>query len=403
MPLYNYKALNQTGRRVAGQMTANNDLDLFQRLKQVNLELISAKVHTGGGGLAALFGRKIANRELIQMCLHLQQLSAAGVSLMDGLADVRDSTDHRRLRDLLAEIFEDVAAGQSLSAAFGKHPRVFGTVFQSLMVAGEESGNLTESFTQLIKHLKWTDAVKKKIKKATRYPIFMLIVLLGMFLSMMIFVVPQLVGFLKAEGQELPAITVSLITTSDVVQNYWYLLLGVPTALFFGLQILARSSEKVAYRIDFYTLRVPIFGELTRKVSLSRFAHFFATMFQSGVPILTCLDTASRVVGNRCLSLSMSTVRSGVADGNPLSIGLRNTGEFPSLVIRMVKIGEESGNLGDTLNNVTDFYDRDVDESVDGLVDLIQPIMTVVGGMLMVWIIAAVIGPIYNSFSKIAG
>jgi len=403
VPLYNYKALNQTGRRVAGQMTANNDMDLFQRLKQINLELISAKVHTGSGGLAALFGRRIAVRELVQMCLHLQQLSAAGVSLMEGLADVRDSTDHRRLRDLLAEVFEDVGSGQSLSDAFGRHPRVFGTVFQSLMVAGEESGNLTESFHQLVKHLKWTDAVDKKIKKATRYPIFMLLVLLGMFVMMMLFVVPQLVTFLKAEGQELPLMTVALIATSEFVQGYWYVLVVAPVLLFLGLKVIARSSEKVAYRMDFYTLRLPIFGELVRKIALSRFAHFFATMFQSGVPILTCLDTASRVVGNRCLSQSLATVRSGVADGNPLSSGLRNTGEFPSLVIRMVKIGEESGNLGETLNNVTDFYDRDVDESVDALVDMIQPILTVFGGGMMVWIILAVIGPIYNSLSKIAG
>ena len=403
MPLYNYKALNMTGRRVAGQMTANNDLDLFQRLKQINLELISAKVHTGRAGLSALIGRKIANRELIQMCLHLQQLSAAGVSLMDGLADVRDSTDHRRLRDLLAEVYEDVAAGQSLSNAFGQHPRVFGTVFQSLMMAGEESGNLTESFLQLVKHLKWTDAIEKKIKKATRYPMFMLFVLLGMFLMMMIFVVPQLVNFLKGEGQELPAVTAALIDTSAFVQDFWWILIFVPVGIYMGLKILGRSSEKVAYRMDFYTLRMPMFGELVRKIALSRFAHFFATMFQSGVPILNCLDTAGKVVGNRCLSRSMATVRSGVADGNPLSVGLRNTGEFPNLVIRMVKIGEESGNLGDTLNNVTDFYDRDVDESVDALVDMIQPVMTVFGGGMMVWIIVAVIGPIYNSLSKMGG
>lgn len=403
MPLYNYKALNQTGRRVVGQMTANNDMDLFQRLKQINLELISAKVHAGKAGIGSLVGRKVANRELVQMCLHLQQLSAAGVSLMDGLADVRDSTDHRRLRDLLAEVFEDVGSGQSLSNAFGRHPRVFGTVFQSLMLAGEESGNLTESFHQLVKHLKWTDAVEKKIKKATRYPIFMLVVLLAMFLMMMIFVVPQLVNFLQGEGQELPAVTVALIGTSDFVQNFWWVLVALPIGLFLGLKLAARSSDNLAYRLDFYVLRLPIFGELIRKISLSRFAHFFATMFQSGVPILNCLDTASRVVGNRCLARSLSTVRAGVADGNPLSSGLRNTGEFPSLVIRMVKIGEESGNLGETLNNVTDFYDRDVDESVDGLVDMIQPILTVVGGGMMVWIIVAVIGPIYNSLNKIGG
>jgi len=403
VPLYDYKALNPLGRRVTGQMTANNDVDLFQRLRQINLELLSAKVHKGSKGLAALFGRHIANRELVQMCLHLQQLSAAGVSLMDGLADVRDSTDHRRLRDLIAEIFEDVGSGMTLSAAFDRHPRVFGTVFQSLLAAGEESGNLTESFHQLVKHLKWTDDVNQKIKKAVRYPTFMLVVLTGMFFAMMTFVVPQLVSFLASQGQELPPVTAALIGTSNVVQNYWWLLLGLPIAAVVATGAMVRSSEKIAYQVDLYALRVPVLGVLIRKIALSRFSHFFATMFQSGVPILNCLETASRVVGNRALTRLLITVRSGVADGNPLSLCLRNTGEFPSLVIRMVRIGEESGNLGDTLNNVTSFYDRDVDEAVSGLIGLISPAITLVGGALMAWIVVAVMGPLYNSITNLAG
>ncbi len=403
MALYNYKALNQTGRRVSGQMTAANDLDLFQRLKSVNLELISAKLDKGTRGLAGLFAKGVKNRELVQMCLHLQQLSAAGVSLMDGLADVRDSTDHRRLRDLVAEIYEDVSAGQSLSEAFGRHPRVFGTVFQSLMSAGEESGNLTESFTQLIKHLKWTDDINKKIKKAMRGPLAGLVVISGVFIMMMTFVVPQIVGFLQENGQTLPLVTVALLATSAFVQHFWWAIIGFPFGAYILGKMLVRSSEAAAYQLDYYLLRAVVIGDVIRKISLSRFAHFFATMFQSGEPILDCLSTATRVVGNRCLSTSLESVRKGVADGNALSVGLRNTGEFPSLVVRMVKIGEESGNLGDTLNNVTDFYDRDVDEAVDGLVAMIGPLMTTVMGMLIVWIIIAVMGPIYDSLSKMSG
>ena len=399
MPLYNYKALNQTGRRVGGQLTANNEADLYQRLKQINLELLSAAEHKGRSGFA-LFGGKIRNRELIQMCLHLQQLSAAGVSLMEGLADVRDSTDHRRLRDLIAEVFEDVSSGQSLSEAFGRHPRVFGSVFQSLIGAGEESGNLTESFTQLIKHLNWVEALNAKIKKATRYPLVMMVVMLGLFLFMMILVVPQVVSFLVSSGQVLPLVTRALIATSDFVQGFWWLIIGGPVLGFFTVKFLARVSEDVAYKLDFYSMRLPILGELMRKLSLSRFAHFFATMFQSGVPILTCLETARKVVGNRCLARSLATVRTGVEDGNPLSVGLRNTGEFPSLVVRLVKIGEDSGNLGETLNNVTDFYDRDIDQSVDALVGMIEPLLTGFAGGMMAWIVIAVIGPIYDSISK---
>ncbi len=399
MPLYNYKALNQTGRRVRGQLNANNEADLYQRLKQINLELLAAAADKGRRGLA-LFGTRVKNRELIQMCLHLQQLSGAGVSLMEGLADVRDSTDHRRLRDLVAEVFEDVSSGQSLSEAFGRHPRVFSSVFQSLVAAGEESGNLTESFTQLIKHLKWSEDLSAKIKKATRYPLIMLGVMAGLFMFMMLLVVPQVTSFLIASGQALPVVTLALIATSDFVQNYWWAIFGVPVATFFFLKFMARVSEDIAFKIDLYALRIPVIGELMRKLSLSRFSHFFATMFQSGVPILTCLDTAGRVVGNRCLAKSLISVRVGVEDGNPLSVGLRNTGEFPSLVVRLVKIGEDSGNLGETLNNVTGFYDRDIDQSVDALVGMIEPALTLFAGGMMAWIVIAVIGPIYDSLSK---
>ncbi len=403
MPLYNYRALNQTGRKVTGQLHANNDADLYQRLKQINLELLSASEDKGRKGLAQLFGGKVKNRELVQTCLHLQQLSAAGVSLIEGLADVRDSTEHRRLRDLMAEIFEDVSHGQTLSEAFGRHPRVFGTVFQSLVAAGEASGNMTESFSQLVKHLKWMDEINSKIKKATRYPMVMLVVMFLLFLFMMLFVVPQVVSFLTSSGQSLPFITVALIATSGFMQDYWWAIIGVPFGAFVLARIMARTSESFAYKLDFYRLRIPVFGELMRKISLSRFAHFFATMFQSGVPILDCIETARKVVGNRCLSASLESVRTGVQNGNPLSVGLRNTGEFPSLVVRLVRIGEESGNLGETLDNVTDFYDRDVNEGIDVLIGMIEPALTLFAGIMMAWIVVAVIGPIYDSLSKMAG
>lgn len=399
MPLYNYKALNQAGRRVSGQLHANNEADLYQRLKQINLELLTVEVDKGGRRFA-LLGRRMGSRELIQMCVHLQQLTSAGVSLMEALADARDATDNRRLRDLLAEVFEDVAAGQSLSEAFGRHPRVFGSVFQSLIAAGEASGNLAEAFGQVIKHLRWTEDLRTKIRKAVRYPLIMLTVMVALFMFMMLFVVPQVVSFLKANGQDLWIVTRALIATSEFVQDFWWAILGLPLGAYFLIRSMVRTSDVFAFTVDFYILRIPFLGELIRKLALSRFAHFFATLFQSGVPILTCLETAGRVAGNRCLVKSLALVRRDVEDGNPLSVGLRSTGEFPSLVVRLVKIGEDSGNLGETLNNVTEFYDRDIDRSVDTLVGLLEPALTLFGGAMMAWIVLAVLGPVYDSLSR---
>lgn len=400
MPTYRYKALNQAGRRVAGQLAANNEFDLHQRLRRLELELLDAREDKGGRGLA-LIGQRIGTRDLVQTCLHLQQLLAAGVTLMDALADVRDSTTHRRLRDLLAEVHEDVAQGQSLSDAFGRHPRVFGTVFQSLLAAGEESGSLTESFGQLVKHLKWTEDVSSRIKKAVRYPLFTLVVMTALFMFMMMFVVPQIMGFFASNNQELPMITTTLVATSDFVQDFWWAILGAPIVLFALVRMLVKSSPDMALRLDSYLLRLPLIGPLIRKILLSRFAHFFSVLFQSGVPILTCLDTARKVVTNRWLAGALDSVRGEVADGNSLWISLKNTGEFPNLVVRMVRIGEDSGNLGETLNNVTEFYDRDVNDGIGTLVGMIEPAITLFSGIMMAWVVVAVIGPIYDSLTKL--
>ncbi len=228
----------------------------------------------------------------------------------------------------------------------------------------------------------------------------MLVVIMGLFMFMMTTVVPQVTGFLKSNGQELPLITTALIATSNFVQHFWWAIVAAPITTVVGMTILSRASADVAYRVDFLKLRLPMFGPVLRKISLSRFAHFFATMFQSGVPILNCLETAQKVVGNLVLAESLGSVRTTVQEGNPLSSGMRDTGEFPTLVIRMVKIGEDSGNLGETLENVTEFYDHDVNETVDGMIGMIEPTLTLFAGLMMGWIVAAVIGPIYAGMAK---
>ncbi|MCA1941425.1 MAG: type II secretion system F family protein [Caenispirillum bisanense] len=400
MPLYAYRAINEKGRSVRGQINSVNETELFQQLHELGLELVDASTVTERKWALALSGR-VKTRDLIQTCLHLEQLSAAGVPLIDALADLRESTDQPRLRNIIAEIYRDVSDGAPLSEAFGKHPKVFGPVFTALLAAGEESGNITESFSQLVKHLKWTDAVNAKVKKAIRYPAFILAMITFLFAFMMGYVVPQVVGFLKSQGNELPMITQSLIATSDFVQDRWYIMIGLPIVLFVGIRVGMKVSYGFAYKVDQVMLLVPTLGPTIRKISLSRFAHFFAVMFNSGVPILQCLETAQRVVVNRCLTEAMSVVRERVQTGEALSAALKQSGQFPSLVTRMVRIGEESGNLSGTLENVTDFYDRDVDDTVDKLIAMAEPALTVVAGLMMAWIVAGVLGPIYDSFDKI--
>lgn len=405
MPQFSYRAINQKGRSVRGSMAAANEADLFQQLKALSMVLVDSRVQreTKSGGKIAFGLRRITLRDLIQMCLHLEQLQQAGVPLIEGLADVRDSSENQRLRDVLSEINRAVTEGASLSEAFGRHPRVFGPVFTALVSAGEVSGNMHESFRQLVKHLKWQEALNQKIKKATRYPSFIIVLMLGLFFFMMGIVVPEVVGFLETMKVELPALTLSLIATSAFVQDWWWAMLAVPVATLALFLAARRSSEALAFKVDSLLLRLPVLGLILRKIALSRFSHFFAIMFQAGVPILQCLETARTVVVNRALAAAVDSVHGEMQTGTAFSAALANSGQFPSLVIRMVRIGEDSGNLATTLNNVTEFYDRDVEESVDSLVAKAEPALTVVAGGLMLWIIVGVFGPVYGNLGTITG
>jgi type IV pilus assembly protein PilC len=398
MPQYAYRAINDSGRQVRGKISANNEADLVQKLQETGLMLVDGKAVkeskvSFGGGLPA--------REKIQFFVHLEQLQAAGVPLIDSLTDVRDSADTPKLRDLTSNIISDVSGGMPLSEAFGKHPKVFGDLYSALVAAGEESGKLTESFAHLVHHVKWEDAIRSRIVKAARYPIVVLIIITSMLMFMMGFVVPGIVEFLKSNGQTLPPVTVALIVTSDFVRGYWWTILLTPIVITAVLGVLIRSSDRFRYAFSCGVLRLPVLGDLIRKLAISRFAHFFAVMFQSGVPILQCLETAQRVVTNVCLEESMKVVRQQVQNGEPLSQAMRSSGQFPSLVCRMVKIGEDSGNLGGVMGNVTGFYDKDVDEAIDAMIGMIEPAMTVISGVVMGWIVVGVMGPIYDSLSKL--
>ncbi len=400
MPQYAYRALNEAGRTVRGKLSANNETDLYQQLEQSGLMLLDSKA-VKESLLTQGMARGINAREKIQFFVHLEQLQAAGVPLLDSLTDVRDSTDTPRLRDMTTSILNDVSGGTPLSESFAKHPKVFGDLYSALVAAGEESGKLTEAFRHLTKHVKWEDAIKTKIKKAARYPAVVLVLITGMLMFMMGFVVPGIVEFLQSTGNALPPVTVALIVTSDFIVGYWWLILATPIVITFSIVALSASSETAKYALSCLALRLPVAGQLITKLAISRFAHFFAVMFQSGVPILQCLETAQRVVTNRCLEEAMRTVRQQVQNGEPLSQAMRNSGQFPSLVCRMVKIGEDSGNLGGVMDNVTGFYDKDVDEAIDGMIGMIEPAMTVVSGVIMAWIVIGVMGPIYDSISNL--
>ncbi len=365
-----------------------------------------------GLSIGGISFEKVKVRDLIQFFVHMEQMQSAGVPLLDSLADIRDTTENGVLRDIVTEIHRDVSDGASLSESMEKHPKVFHNLYIALIRAGEETGDLTSIYRQLIKYLKWVDEMQSKIKKATRYPMVVTAVVLLVIVVMMGFVVPQIVGFLDNLDQELGFATTSLVATSEFFASPLFhvfglgvpggaVVLAVPVITFIGLKALKKVSDDFAYRIDSMFLRLPIAGPLIRKITIARYAQTFGALFASGIDVLSALRSARETVTNLALIEALDAVEKYVQSGSSLSEAFNACGEFPSLVVRMIKIGEESGNLTSVLDQVAEFYTRDVDEAVQGLITMIEPALTGVLGVMILWIAVAVFGPIYGMLETI--
>ncbi len=377
-------------------------MDLYNQLQSAGLELINCTLLSKTtGGRFSIKLKRIKIRDLIQFFIHMEQMQGAGVPLLDGLADIRDTTDNDQMRDIMSEVYRDVSEGSSLSEGMEKHPKVFNNLYISLIKAGEDTGDLTASYRQLVKYLKWVDAMQSMIRKATRYPIVVTVVVLLTVVVMMGFVVPEIVGFIENLDQELPFYTTSLVATSNFFRSYWWAVLAAPIVIFIVLKILMNLSDEFAYRVDLALLSTPVAGPLIRKITIARYAQTFSALFAAGIDVINSLKSARNTVNNRALIDALESVENYVQAGSPLSESFNACGEFPSMVVRMLKIGEETGNLSVVLDQVSEFYTRDVDEAVQGLIAMIEPALTGLLGGMILWIAVAVFGPIYSSFENI--
>ncbi len=393
---YSYVALNKEGKKVRGKVSAANEADLEKKISIIGLDLISSSISKNKG---SSFFHQVKIEDLVVLCVHLEQLDRAGVPILDSIADLRDSAESEYAKDVMTNIYEEVRSGSVLSAAFAKYPKIFDSVFVALVAAGEKTGNLYEIFSHLAKHLRWISNIQRKIKKATYYPIFLLFLMVGILSLMMLFVIPKLSSFLTAQNFELPFYTKALISTSNFFVNYWYVALLIPVLIVSLLKILPKFYPQMQYNIDKFKLNIPYIGNTIRKIELARFCRFFGIMYRSGIDILDCLSVANEAVKNKVISKDILAAKKEVSNGMSLTLSLKNSAQFPSLVLRMFKVGEDSGNLDATLENVNFFYDREVEDSVNNMIGIIQPALTIVMGALMLWISMAVFGPLYNSFS----
>lgn len=398
MAVFQYKAVSADGRMANGRIDALNVIDLEMRLKRMELDLVSGEpisTHSLFGG------RKVPRRELITFCFHLEQLTRAGVPIIEGLSDLRDSIDHPRFREVIAGVIEAIEGGQTLSEAMAGHRSVFDQVFVNLVRAGESTGRLPEILKNIIDSLKWEDELASHTKKVIMYPAFVGTIVMAATFFLMIYMVPQLKQFVKNMGQELPLQTKVLFFVSDALVTYWYIVLLLPILAAIAGFFTLHTNPAARLRFDDIKLKLPVIGEIIRKIILSRFANTFALLYSSGIPILDSIRTTQSVVGNRVIEEGLMRVEQLIGEGQNVTNAFHAVGLFPPLIIRMLKVGESTGALDNALINVSYFYNRDVKESVEKVQAMIEPMLTILLGAMLGWIMLAVLGPVYDVISKI--
>ncbi len=398
MPLFTYKAIDAGGKAVMGRLDAVNLFDLEQRLARMELDLVAGAPASDMSRLFA--GGSVKRQDLINFCFHLEQLASAGVPIVEGLTDLRDSIENPRFREVVSGMMESIQGGQSLSQALADYPNVFSKVFVSLVRSGEQTGRLPEVLKSLTESLKWEDELAAQTKKLAMYPAFVggIVVIVTFFL--MIYLVPQMTAFIRNMGQAIPLQTRILLAVSSFFVDYWWAVIAAPFAAWGALKIAIRTNPKVAYAVDHYKITMPLVGPILRKIIMSRFASSFAMMYSSGITVLDSIRSCEEIVGNLPLEGALRRAGREIAEGKNLTAAFQDLGLFPPLVIRMLRIGENTGKLDTALLNVSYFYNREVRESIGKLQAMIEPALTVVLGAILGWVMLSVLGPVYDAISK---
>lgn len=401
MANYKYKSIDEMGRRVNGTIVADNIEDLDLQLRKVKLELVSAKEISESSFFKSSGIRALSRKEKIIFTFQLGQLLKAGVPLLEGLADLRDSFPEVHIQALLSALLESIEGGDSLSKSMAKFPKSFDHVYINLIEVGEQSGELNKVLDELEEMLKWQDELRAQTKQIIMYPAIIGVIMSIAFVVLMVFVVPQMLSFMKQFDNELPFYTLALLAVSNFMQNYWYIIFIVPVVLIIVIKILAARYYGFRYFLDKIKLKLWLIGPIMQKIKLARFSNNFALMYKAGITVLESMKVSKGLLGNVVLEQAIDEAYENISEGEMISIAIGNTHVFPPLVVRMFKIGESSGELDVSLKNVKYYFDREVKEALATIEPVLQPALILFLALILIWILAAVFGPIYDTIGTL--
>ncbi|MCF7809950.1 type II secretion system F family protein [bacterium] len=398
MPHFSYVAINSSGKEITGVIDAGDANAVEHVLKSQELMPISISVSDSSSGGQKSAGinftvkegkrRKVTVRDVIDFTRQLVTLLKAGVPILSSLETLAGQAENPNLAEILLQVAEDIASGKDFSSALSKHPKVFDDIYINAVKAGELGGVLDTVLVRIADVLKRDVEIKHKVKGALRYPI---IVVSGMgiaFLVLVTMVVPKFAAIFNQVGLDLPLPTVILMALADIVLGYWWLMIIVIAGIIIGFRIVL-STKAGRFWWDGFILKLPIFGTLILKTAMTRFTRMFETLSRAGLPILQIFEIVAGTVGNAVLGQALKQAAEGIEYGRGIAISLGETGLFPPLVVKMISVGEESGAIDDMLVNISEYYDEEVTQAVEGLTGMIEPILTVgMGGMVLLLALA---------------
>ena len=395
--LYNYawSGKDKSGKVVKGEVRAPGDHVVMATLRRQGIQVSSVKKVSQRGG------KKITEKDITIFTRQLAVMMKAGVPLLQAFDIVGKGHANPSVGKLLMDIKTEVETGSSLSAAFRKYPKYFDALFCNLVGAGEQAGILDSLLDRLATYKEKILAIKSKIKSALFYPVSIIVVALVITAVIMIFVIPTFKDLFKSFGADLPAPTQIVMSLSDWFVGNWYILFPALIGGTWALLEFYKRSTKMQNMVDRLVLRLPIFGEVIRKASIARWCRTLSTMFAAGVPLVEALDSVAGAAGNYVYYEATKRIQSEVSTGTGLTVSMQNTNVFPSMVLQMTAIGEESGALDAMLSKVADFFEAEVDEAVDALASLMEPLIMVVLGGLIGGLVIAMYLPIFKMGSAV--
>jgi type IV pilus assembly protein PilC len=397
MPIFNYKVKDSRGRDLEGAVEASDGVQAAEVLKERGYQVVSVEEReaTSIGNISFTFLQRVKTEDIVVFSRQLSVMVGASIAIVRSLRTAARQTASPKLRGIILDIANEVEGGVRLSDAFAKYPHVFGTFYVNMLRSGETSGKLDDVLHYLADQQEKDLDLRRRVKGAMTYPIFVIIMLFIVGSVMMIFVVPKLTAVLRESGADLPVTTKALVAVSDFFVKFWYVIIGGVLGAVFGVRAAYRTPAGKRL-IDRLLLHIPVFGPLFRKIYITRVTHSLSTLVEGGVDMVTSLKVVAGVVGNETYREGLIKTVQEVSAGNSMASAWKGRKEFPDMVTQMVAIGEETGRLQQVLARLTDFYTREVNASVATLSTAIEPIIMLVMGIAVGGLVSAIILPMYN-------